>query len=270
MRSLIDMAADRGAFIDQSQSLNLFMESPNIGKLSSMYMLRLEEGPEDDVLPALAPGDAHQPDHDGRHHGRDRPPTAPDEAVLQRRPRPWPARSRTPSRAKPATEQPLACSLENPDLREPATAWPDRRHDAAHRTVRCTSRVDHSPITGTRRRPTVAIPSRGAGMLLDPGFNLTLRPMRYPDFYEMYRNAIKNTWTVEEVDFSDDVVDLHRKMMPAERHLINRLVAFFATGDSIVVEQPGAQPLQAHQRARGAACTCRASSSKRRCTSSST
>ena len=32
------MAADRGAFIDQSQSLNLFVESPNIGKLSSMYM----------------------------------------------------------------------------------------------------------------------------------------------------------------------------------------------------------------------------------------
>ena len=31
MRSLIDMAADRGAFIDQSQSLNLFIESPNIG-----------------------------------------------------------------------------------------------------------------------------------------------------------------------------------------------------------------------------------------------
>lgn len=38
MRSLIDMAADRGAFIDQSASLNLFMESPNIGALSSMYM----------------------------------------------------------------------------------------------------------------------------------------------------------------------------------------------------------------------------------------
>lgn len=37
MRSLIDMAADRGAFIDQSQSLNLFMESPTIGKCSSMY-----------------------------------------------------------------------------------------------------------------------------------------------------------------------------------------------------------------------------------------
>lgn len=71
-------------------------------------------------------------------------------------------------------------------------------------------------------------------MLLDPGFNLTLRPMRYPHFYEMYKNAIKNTWTVEEVDFSMDVTDLRSKMTPAERHLINRLVAFFATGDSIV------------------------------------
>jgi len=38
MRSLIDMAAERGAYIDQSQSLNLFMESPTIGKLSSMYL----------------------------------------------------------------------------------------------------------------------------------------------------------------------------------------------------------------------------------------
>ncbi len=44
MRSLIDMAADRGAFIDQSQSLNLFMESPNIGKLSSMYMYAWRKG----------------------------------------------------------------------------------------------------------------------------------------------------------------------------------------------------------------------------------
>lgn len=44
MRSLIDMAADRGAFIDQSQSLNLFMESPTIGKLSSMYMYAWQKG----------------------------------------------------------------------------------------------------------------------------------------------------------------------------------------------------------------------------------
>jgi len=44
MRSLIDMAADRGVFIDQSQSLNLFVQSPNIGKLSSMYMYAWKKG----------------------------------------------------------------------------------------------------------------------------------------------------------------------------------------------------------------------------------
>jgi len=44
MRSLIDMAAGRGAFIDQAQSLNLFMETPSIGKLSSMYMYAWEKG----------------------------------------------------------------------------------------------------------------------------------------------------------------------------------------------------------------------------------
>lgn len=71
-------------------------------------------------------------------------------------------------------------------------------------------------------------------MILDPGFDLTLRPMKYPVFYEMYKDAIKNTWTVDEVDFSRDTEHLNQKMTPAERHLINRLVAFFATGDSIV------------------------------------
>ncbi|GAB2511303.1 ribonucleoside-diphosphate reductase subunit alpha [Pseudoxanthomonas sangjuensis] len=44
MRSLIDMAAERGAYIDQSASLNLFMESPNIGALSSMYMYAWKRG----------------------------------------------------------------------------------------------------------------------------------------------------------------------------------------------------------------------------------
>ncbi|MCB9763453.1 MAG: ribonucleotide-diphosphate reductase subunit beta [Alphaproteobacteria bacterium] len=71
-------------------------------------------------------------------------------------------------------------------------------------------------------------------MLLDPGLNLTLRPMKYPVFYDMYRDAISNTWTVEEVDFSQDTGDLSYRLSDAERHLVNRLVAFFATGDSIV------------------------------------
>ncbi|HEX8810615.1 MAG TPA: ribonucleotide-diphosphate reductase subunit beta [Terracidiphilus sp.] len=70
--------------------------------------------------------------------------------------------------------------------------------------------------------------------ILDPGLCLTLRPMRYPVFFDMFRDGIKNTWTVEEVDFSTDLADLKQRLSPAEVHLIQRLVAFFATGDSIV------------------------------------
>ncbi|GAA1870722.1 ribonucleotide-diphosphate reductase subunit beta [Asanoa iriomotensis] len=69
--------------------------------------------------------------------------------------------------------------------------------------------------------------------LLDPGMDLTLRPMRYPAFFDRFKDAIKNTWTVEEVDLHSDLADL-AKLSPAERHLVSRLVAFFATGDTIV------------------------------------
>jgi len=44
MRSLIDMAADRGAFIDQSQSLNLFVAAPNTQKLTSMHFYAWKKG----------------------------------------------------------------------------------------------------------------------------------------------------------------------------------------------------------------------------------
>ena len=43
-KTLIDMAKDRGAFIDQSQSLNLFMEKPDFGKMSSMHFYAWEQG----------------------------------------------------------------------------------------------------------------------------------------------------------------------------------------------------------------------------------
>lgn len=114
-----------------------------------------------------------------------------------------------------------------------------------HASPRPTHRKIHTEMALVDQTPefaplTDSQPTQGAAAgadsraILDPGFNLTLRPMRYPVFYEMYRNAIKNTWTVEEIDFSDDLGDLDHKVTPAERHLINRLVAFFATGDSIV------------------------------------
>ena len=43
-KSLIDMSADRGAYIDQSQSLNIFMENPTLAKLSSMHMYGWKKG----------------------------------------------------------------------------------------------------------------------------------------------------------------------------------------------------------------------------------
>ncbi|MFT5279592.1 MAG: ribonucleoside-diphosphate reductase alpha chain [Bacteroidia bacterium] len=44
MKDILDMAADRGAFICQSQSLNLFMQNPNFGKLTSMHFYAWKKG----------------------------------------------------------------------------------------------------------------------------------------------------------------------------------------------------------------------------------
>ncbi len=76
-------------------------------------------------------------------------------------------------------------------------------------------------------------PAGERSLLLDPGMDLTLRPMRYPRFFDRFKDAIRNTWTVEEVDLHSDLADLAR-LSPAEQHLVSRLVAFFATGDTIV------------------------------------
>ena len=88
MRSLVDMAADRGAFIDQSQSLNLFMEAPNIGQLSSMYMYAWKKGLKT------------------TYYLRSRPATRIAKATVE-----------VPREEKPASteEQAIACSLENPE-----------------------------------------------------------------------------------------------------------------------------------------------------------
>jgi ribonucleoside-diphosphate reductase alpha chain len=93
MRSLIDMAAARNAFIDQSQSLNLFAESPNIGKLSSMYMYAWKKGLKT------------------TYYLRSRPATKIAKATVQN----------TSAHAGAATSNALpavaavACSLENPE-----------------------------------------------------------------------------------------------------------------------------------------------------------
>lgn len=93
MRSLIDMAADRGAFIDQSQSLNLFIESPNIGQLSSMYMYAWKKGLKT------------------TYYLRSRPATKIAKATVSGAAVQAPKSDYTPTEA-------IACSLENPEACE--------------------------------------------------------------------------------------------------------------------------------------------------------
>jgi len=70
--------------------------------------------------------------------------------------------------------------------------------------------------------------------LLESDLNLTLRPMAYPHFFQLYKDSIKNIWTTDELDFSIDYQHLRDKIDKDEAHLIKRLVAFFATADNIV------------------------------------
>ena len=70
--------------------------------------------------------------------------------------------------------------------------------------------------------------------ILDPGFNLTLRPMKYPQFFTHFVNSQANNWSVQEISFSTDTSDIRDKLTGAEKHIVERLVAFFATGDTIV------------------------------------
>lgn len=91
MRSLIDMAADRGAFIDQSQSLNLFAENPNIGALSSMYFYAWKRGLKT------------------TYYLRSRPATRIGQTTVSSAP---------PPQSSTAPEAAVACSLENPETCE--------------------------------------------------------------------------------------------------------------------------------------------------------
>lgn len=71
--------------------------------------------------------------------------------------------------------------------------------------------------------------------ILDPGFDLNLRPMKYPELYEMYTTSTqKNHWTVTEVNFSQDKEHLRRRLNATQYRIVSKLVAFFATGDNIV------------------------------------
>jgi ribonucleoside-diphosphate reductase alpha chain len=86
-RALIELAVARAPFVDQSQSLNLFMAAPTIGRLSSMYMHAWKSGLKT------------------TYYLRSRPATRIQQATV-------------PAVALVASEDAVACSLENPEACE--------------------------------------------------------------------------------------------------------------------------------------------------------
>jgi ribonucleoside-diphosphate reductase alpha chain len=108
MRQLIDMGAERGAFIDQSQSLNLFMETPTIGKLSSMYLHAWKSGLKT------------------TYYLRSRPATKINKSTSAAAKATTPPNggggAPEPTQSKSFTdEEALSCSLENPESCEACT-----------------------------------------------------------------------------------------------------------------------------------------------------
>ena len=85
-KALIDLAAARAPFVDQSQSLNLFLASPTIGKLSSMYRYAWASGLK------------------STYYLRSRPATRIQQATVG-----------VAAPAAVAAEDAVACSLENPE-----------------------------------------------------------------------------------------------------------------------------------------------------------
>jgi ribonucleoside-diphosphate reductase alpha subunit len=91
-KSILDMAADRGAYIDQSQSLNIFMENPSVAKLSSMHFYGWKKGLKT-----------------GMYYLRTRAKAKPQQVTVT------PSPAATAASSAPTEEEKLACSLANPE-----------------------------------------------------------------------------------------------------------------------------------------------------------
>jgi ribonucleotide reductase alpha subunit len=88
-KSILDMSADRGAYIDQSQSLNIFMENPTVAKLSSMHFYGWKKGLKT-----------------GSYYIRTRAKARPQQVTIS---------PQAVSVSVPTEEEVLACSLANPE-----------------------------------------------------------------------------------------------------------------------------------------------------------
>lgn len=63
----------------------------------------------------------------------------------------------------------------------------------------------------------------------------TLFPIKYPEIFELYQNAVASFWTVSEIDLTHDHADWNR-LEEQERRFIKHILAFFASSDSIVAD----------------------------------
>ncbi|MEU5270171.1 ribonucleoside-diphosphate reductase subunit alpha [Streptomyces hygroscopicus] len=104
-RALIDMAAARTPYLDQSQSLNLFMASPTIGKLSSMYAYAWKRGIKTTYYLRSRPATRIARSARGGAAATT-PATTPATAA---------APAPVPAQQAPADPEVIACSLENPE-----------------------------------------------------------------------------------------------------------------------------------------------------------
>ena len=220
MRSLIDMAAERGAFIDQSQSLNLFVAAPTIGKLSSMYLHAWKQGlkttyylrsrPATRIAAATVPGAEAPvvPIHAGP------PPTpTPTPAPTPTR---WPAPWKTPRPARYVTDGARR-------KRDPRVPGADPWRPYPWRPCRRPSGRAHmsAPARRDGRCLTPASTSRSVRCATRSFMTATERLSATRGLWR--RSTSPTTWSTSTAG-----------SCPRNNDLVKRLVAFFATGDSIV------------------------------------
>lgn len=60
-------------------------------------------------------------------------------------------------------------------------------------------------------------------------------PVEYPEIYQMYKKAASAYWVADEINFTQDLIDIE-KLSENERHFIMHILAFFAASDGIVME----------------------------------
>lgn len=65
---------------------------------------------------------------------------------------------------------------------------------------------------------------------------LILFPIKRNDIWKFYKDQVANIWTNEEIDYAQDMVDWSTKLNDDQRHFISHVLAFFASSDSIVLE----------------------------------